>query len=33
MEGNSYWHGSAPTEAQFQAALDELQKGAALWQN
>lgn len=33
MEGNSYWHGSAPTPAEFEAALGELEKGVALWQS
>ena len=33
MEGNSYWHGSSPTDVQFEAALKELQEEVALWQN
>jgi transketolase len=33
MENNSYWHGSPPTEAQFTAALAELEQEVALWQN
>lgn len=33
MENNSYWHGSPPTDAQFAAALAELEQEVALWQN
>jgi len=31
MENEPYWHGSAPNDEQFQAALGELQKGAEQW--
>jgi transketolase len=33
MENNPYWHGSPPTDAQFEAALAELEQGVASWQN
>jgi transketolase len=33
MENNPYWHGSSPTDAQFEAALAELQQEVASWQN
>lgn len=33
MENNPYWHGSAPNEAQFKAALRELQEEVTRWQN
>jgi transketolase len=31
MENQSYWHGSPPTAEQYQAALAELEQGAAQW--
>jgi transketolase len=33
MEYDPYWHGSAPTEAQYQAALSELREEVARWQD
>lgn len=33
MENSPYWHGSSPTEAQFEAAIAELEQEMALWQN
>jgi transketolase len=33
MEYNHYWHGSPPTDEQFETALAELEEGVALWQN
>lgn len=32
VEYDLYWHGSAPTDEQYQAALAELQKEVARWQ-
>ncbi len=32
MEGNSYWHGAAPTPSEFAAAMEELRKGAEPWE-
>jgi transketolase len=32
MENSPVWHGGVPNEAQFQSALAQLEKGAALWQ-
>lgn len=33
MENNSYWHGSSPTDAQFAAALAELEQEVTLWKS
>jgi len=32
MENSPAWHGGIPSEAQFQSALTQLEKGAAQWQ-
>jgi transketolase len=32
MENSPQWHGGVPNDAQFQSALMQLEKGAALWQ-
>ena len=33
MENNPYWHGNPPTDAQFTAALAELEEEITLWKN